>query len=234
MVLEWARDARGYRLVEAIPAALLPENPLMPEGWRFRHPIVPERPQRIVRHGGTLIPYQPTATLDLIFREFINTDPTPEGILGFVNRFGPLTRSGNQYVEGEGEKMIGDPVEWVIDSLNFMIETLATDARDKEAHRFLGRALGADGIRLNGIEVRLVFDERTQSPRILQVPGDLWTALYLRLFEVQLSDIALRRCGHCNALFTAGLGTGRHLNAKFCSDEHRIQFNSLKRTPRAA
>jgi len=29
------------------------------------------------------------------------------------------------------------------------------------------------------------------------------------------------------------MGTGRHLNARFCTDAHRIAFNSLKRTPKA-
>jgi len=32
------------------------------------------------------------------------------------------------------------------------------------------------------------------------------------------------------AFFEAGRGTGRRLDAKFCSDEHRIAFNSLKRS----
>jgi hypothetical protein len=225
IVLVWERDARGYHLVEETPVEL-PPNPLMPEGWRPRLPEIPGA--RIVRQGGSLIPYRPAATLDLIFREFLNSDPTPAGMLDFVNRFGPLIRAGNC-------EAVGQPVSTAINTLELMTDLIEANALDKEAHkRALQKVLGADGIRLAGIEVHLVFDERTQTPRTQQVVCDLQAALYLKLFEVMLSDIVLRRCGQCNALFAAGLGTGRHLNAKFCCDEHRILFNSLKRTPRAA
>jgi hypothetical protein len=240
--LEWARDALGYRLVEAEPPAPPPKMPanmlpellgmsrgsvvpglILPEGWRASR-ADPGKPQRIVRFGGSLVPYRPTETLDLIFREFLNADPTAEGVLDFINRFGPLTRSGN---EEEGE-----PVAPVIDLLNVMDEMI--DLNKGVQKRALAKFLGADGARLAGVEVRLVFDERTQALRTQQVAYDLMAALWLRLIEVMASDIVLRRCGHCNALFTAGLGTGRHLNARFCCDEHRVLFNSRKRTPRAA
>ena len=116
-----------------------------------------------------------------------------------------------------------------------MTELVELSALNKDAaKRSLAKHLGADGISLTGVEVRLFFDERTQSLRTQQVAHDLRFALTLRLYKVMVSDVVLRRCGYCNALFTAGLGTGRHLNAKFCSDEHRVLFNSLKRTPRAA
>jgi hypothetical protein len=240
--LEWSRDALGYRLVEAEPPAPTPgmsTNMLqalrpgsvvpdltLPEVWRCR-PADPGKPQRIVRNGGSLVSYRPTETLDLIFREFLNADPTDSGVLDFVNRFGPLTRAGNTEE--------GEPIKPAIDILELTIAVIELGALNKDAaKRGLAKFLGADGVTLTGVEVRLLFDERTQTLRTQQVAFDLRAALWLRLVEVLASDIVLRRCGHCNALFTAGLGTGRHLNAKFCSDEHRVLFNSLKRTPRAA
>src|SRR5262249_45479874 len=87
-------------------------------------------------------------------------------------------------------------------------------------------------IRLSGVEVRLIFDEQAQALRTLQITHDLATALWLRLIVWLESDVILRRCGHCHAIFTAGTGTGRDSKARFCSDEHRIRFNSLKRTPK--
>src|SRR5580692_293689 len=112
--LEWSRDALGYRLVEAPPPAPTPELPMNMMGAMQQGLIVPDltfpelwrassradQPERIVRAGGSLVPYRPTETLDLIFREFLNADPTAEGVLDFINRFGPLTCSGN---EEEGE-----------------------------------------------------------------------------------------------------------------------------------
>lgn len=40
-----------------------------------------------------------------------------------------------------------------------------------------------------------------------------------------------KQCRHCNEWFEAGPGTGRRVDAEFCSDEHRIRFHSLARTP---
>ena len=242
--LEWWRDALGYRIEEATPPPELPRNMLrtllagypeftpgvtLPELWRASRPADLGNPERIVPNGGTRTPYRPSETIDLIFCEFVSTDPTAEGLRDFMNRFGPLTRPGL-------DPEVGEPVKDATEFLAFLTEFI--DAWGEETKsvrkRALAKVLGTDGLRVAGVEVRLVFDERTQAPRTQQVALDLETALFLRLFDVLLSDTVLRRCKHCNALFTAGLGTDRHLNARFCSDEHRILFNSLKRTPKAA
>jgi hypothetical protein len=242
---EWYRDAMGYRLVEAVPPTPAPEMPknalaaflrgdlvMLPEGFLAPRPTDPGKPQRIIRAGGTLVPYRPAETLDLMFRELVNTVPTAEGVLGFVSRFGPLTRLGLDEKEGE-------PIEFAINSIVNMNEFIdawstlsgigkAIQARALESH------LGADGLRIAQLDVRLVFDQKARSLKTQLIVGDLFVALWLRMVEVVTSDTVLRRCAHCKALFTAGLGTDRRLDAKFCSDEHRILFNSLKRTPREA
>lgn len=40
----------------------------------------------------------------------------------------------------------------------------------------------------------------------------------------------LSDCQHCHRAFEHGRGTGRRLDAKFCSDQCRISFNSLRRS----
>jgi hypothetical protein len=59
---------------------------------------------------------------------------------------------------------------------------------------------------------------------------DLLGAIMLRATQVSEGG-ALRQCLHCAGLFKAGPGSNpkRRLDAKFCTDEHRIAFNSLNR-----
>jgi len=237
--LEWWRDARGYRLDEEIdPSQLCPPRAdvgtsgppgfvsffSFPEAWLASQPKIPGR---IVRAGGRLISYRPVEMLDQIFNAYINTEPTPEGLLGFVNRFGPLTPYGNED--------FGELVEFAINHLKSTIALIrAYGETDKATQkRALAGFLGPDGLESPGIKLRIVFDEQAQTLRTEQIVKDLSTALWLRQLEIMGSDTLMRRCGHCGAWFTAGMGTGRHLNARFCTDAHRIAFNSLKRTPKA-
>jgi hypothetical protein len=39
-------------------------------------------------------------------------------------------------------------------------------------------------------------------------------------------------CRHCMEVFTVGPGTGRRMDAIFCSDAHRVRFHSLQRSPK--
>ncbi len=60
--------------------------------------------------------------------------------------------------------------------------------------------------------------------------GDLLAALWVQVGQSIGSGAIIRRCQQCGELFEVGLGTGRRQDAKFCSDKHRIAFNSLKRS----
>jgi hypothetical protein len=241
--LEWWRDARGYRLEEEQGTRFRDptrEPPLggvnppydaasafnFPEGWWAAQPKIPGR---IVRAGGRQISYRPIEMLDQIFNAYINTEPTPQGLLGFINRFGPFTRFGL-------DENFGESVEFAINNLNYTTDLIEAFGKTDKAdqRRALATQLGPDGLVTPSIKVRVLFDEQTQTLRTEHVVQDLASALWLRLLEIQASDIVMRKCGHCGAWFTAGMGTGRHLNARFCTDEHRIAFNSLKRTPKAA
>lgn len=236
ILLDWSRDARGYRLEEPSaqpPNALLgdiPYAPLvaLPEGFLARHPKAGTQ-TRILRQGGSLVPCGWPLSLDAALQAFLNKAATPEGMLEFVNGFGALTKLGNMMDVGEA---VADALELHAGLTRIITGAAALDKDEKK--KALASFLGADGIRLMDIEVRLVFDEQTQMLRTLQVASDLATALWLRLLIHLTSNVAFRRCDHCSSLFTAGPGTGRDAKARFCSDEHRVRYNSLKRTPRVA
>ena len=240
--LEWRRDAKGYHLEPAAPPNPAPEGQNMmaalasgayspsmlflPEGFIVTCPTeAPGRPERILRAGGSIVPYRADEIVDLVFREFVNAKPNATGVLGFVNRFGPLTDSGHNEA--------GEPTSFaiaMIATMNQMIDVFVEVDGIEERRHFVERLLGADGMRMHmaSLDVRLVFDRRTMRAKTQITATDLFTLLWFRMIELFASETLLRRCAHCNALFTAGPGTDRRLDAKFCSDEHRVLFHRLK------
>jgi hypothetical protein len=61
-------------------------------------------------------------------------------------------------------------------------------------------------------------------------PSSLLDALWLQLEQSQQSGAEFRKCLHCSRLFSVGGNSGRLRFAKFCSDEHRKEFNSRARS----
>jgi hypothetical protein len=236
---EWERDAKGYRLAAESPGPVngLEHYVRFPEG--FPEPeIAPPEKLFLVPNGGTLIRYR-ADDIDLIFREFVNTPLTAYAVREFANRWGTL-------LPLEGEE--AEPVEIALNTIaemNRFVDAWVmpeTDKRDKPLvmeeftgpltrARLLEEIIGPDGWDIGRLKARLIFDRRTKAPRTQVVIPTLATALYWRMYEMLTSDTVIRRCGHCNALFTAGVGTDRRLDAKFCSDEHRFLYHRLKNAP---
>jgi hypothetical protein len=233
---EWWRDAKGYRLVSlwSSTTAIQTSSPsgviLSATGEILpgTNVVLPatllsgdlSKPQRIVRCGGSLISYRPLITFDGLFRQFANAPPAPEGILDFIDRFGPLTRDGLDEKQGED-------VSRLIEHTAAMSRILNEYSRGHKAG--LAQVLDTDEIKLGDIKTVLINDPATRTPRLKLSVADLLTALWLQLGQTLSSGATIRRCAQCGMLFEAGPGTGRRFDAKFCSDDHRITFNSQKR-----
>ena len=251
---EWWRDAKGYRLVVGEPpkqpkqikwgettaisagqdafansiimlatgdilqtaSVILPETLLRTNAERLGH--------RIVRSGGDLIPYRPLSDFDGLFRLFANAAPTTEGMLDFIDKFGPLTRDGLDEERGEH-------VSDLIEQAEAMSKILDLYSSGRNAG--LVEILRNDRITLTKIETALISDPATRTLRLQLSVVDLLAGMWVQLGQTLSSGATMRRCEQCGMLFEAGPGTGRRLDAKFCSDDHRIAFNSQKRTKRS-
>ena len=257
---EWELDAKGYELtddelqVPLLPPTLfgpsgilVPENRFpdlpadsnaaatyfpsvrFPDGLPVPPPdLAPEDQRlRVVRNGGRLVGYRVAQdNLGRVFEDFVNVrDAT--GVRDFYNRWGPLGRSGN--IEGYGE-----PIWYlakVISRMNQFVNAWAHPDKAKR-ERFIERTLGPDGFGICDIEHFLVFDPQTRKPRRqLRIPN-LFAALWMGMTDVLTNeDKVLRRCAHCNELFTAGGDGDRRLDSRFCSDQHRILYHRMKNAP---
>ena len=244
---EWWRCSNGYRLVAEKPPIRLPQikwgesttiyagqhfkdYSISPNGDIILNVKLPETllnnssrnlQERIVCQRGARISYRPLETFPTLFRQFATAEPTSRGILDFINSFGPLTRDGLDEKRGEN-------VSALIEQVKAMRQVINVYPREDKPD--LPRLLGTNGIELSSIKTSLISDPVTRMPRLQLSVVDLLTALWLQLGQALSSGATIRRCEHCGLLFEAGPGTGRRLDAKFCRDEHRVAFNSLKRS----
>jgi hypothetical protein len=222
---EWERDREGYEL---LPGWLkdLPTNlivPLDPVKGDDGGPLAQPRPYgRIVRRGGELVRYRPFERTDGLFTVFLGAvvrggnRVRTEGLLDFVQRFGPLTRSGNGPV--------GEDVRIGLSEAEQMSELVAQHPEERAV-----RLVQQGDRSLASVEVRLGLHQLRHRPQLFYRPTSLIEAMRLELGFALTSDATLRRCEFCGNWFEAGRGTGRREDAKFCSDQHRIDFNSQKR-----
>ena len=199
---DWARDPKGYHLVETV------------------------RPMRVIRNGKGQAPKdfehsRPLSTTDSLFRIFANIATSPQGVLEFVERFGPLTHDG-------GDPKIGDDVNLVISNANHMRQLLRySSGLQKGPHLPLNRH---QATRSSLIHAQVIWDPATKAPKWILCPATLLDALWLQLGQALTSGGRISQCQHCGSWFEAGRKTGRRLDSKFCCDEHRSAFNSLKRS----
>jgi hypothetical protein len=217
----WWRDEAGYEFVPATPdnadrsveRAVEDFLPLSMGGE-------PSRRDRIVRRGGQLVPYRPFEHAGGIYGIFATLGKTDKGVLEFFTRFGPLTQAGLDRGCGEDLRFVRATVEAVNELLSFPI---------RERVSYFSR-FGDKGLSWSRIDVALVFNPVTGKPQFRFTPPTLHNALWLEFGQVLSSDATMRNCVHCGAWFEAGPGTGRREDAKFCSDAHRIAFNSRRRS----
>ncbi len=245
----WQRNLAGYRLVGPAPgggnAPLIgglqdgvPEDGFL-MGFREimgvdRYEEHRERPrwrssQRIVPiavEAAQLEYYEPLERFPRLFTYFASIPKTPEGLLDFVNKFGSLSVYGTphpdyKYTTEQWVDHFGDVVEYFLDMARIMEAMLSAPVVNKD-------------LPVAGVTAKLSPDPVDGGLRLKLGVGDLASALWLQFAQHVSSGASLRRCHQCNTWFEVGAGTGRRLDAKFCSDEHRILFNSRRRSERVA
>jgi hypothetical protein len=221
---EWWRDAKGYRL--AVPEPPKPRPKEVHPEFGVIHPYELDsnrfgKPQRVVPNGGELIPYQPLSKFDKLSDAFASIR-TPETVLYFVQHYGPLTEAGLDPDQGEN-------VEDALKQATFFRDLLnGGRPRRKRTSAFFGGSV-TESTHFASLDASLTPDA-FGALRLRVLPKNLLDALWLQLAHVLAAGTSIRACLLCGTWFGAGPGTNKRLDAKFCSDEHRVLYNSRRRT----
>jgi hypothetical protein len=223
---EWYRDKKGYRIApfnSVAPEALWKQSPDANVPW-----IVPNG------KAEAAIRYRPFAQGGDLCAAFAAVT-TPEALARFVNDHGLLTWSGFHFFHPNDPAFkdfpAGEPVRLGLAAAEMFRELLQFRASSnfrKLASHFQSKIAGFVGGGQTGIVELLPDPER--GIRLKISPPTLLGALWYQL-ALKLSDATLRACPLCNRVFEVGRGTGLRADARFCCQEHKVQyFNQNRRT----
>lgn len=176
--------------------------------------------QRVMWRQVSLSKYQPLKQFPSLFADFAKLQSSTQ-VLDFVNKFGPLTKEGLDPQKGES-------ADTILESAKQMRSVSETLNRPRPSILNGGEPV-AQGI---AITASLVVDRKTKTPKVQLTLRDLRMGIWMQFAFAVSGGVALRTCDECGGLFPAGPGFDRRSDARFCSDEHRIHYNSLKRSAR--
>ena len=187
----WYKDQKGYRLIPAKPLKLRKGQSMLDVE------AADIQPARIVRNGGKLERYQPLKIPNL-FRKFIDMSRSDEGLLKFVETYGPLTHHG---LRGNGE---------IVPEIIRQAEDMSQVVRG-----------GILSMPLSKLNASIVTDHN--AIRLKVSPACLLDALWLQLAQVQSgpNKAKLRFCAQCDK----PLDADKRSDAKFCSDKCRVDHS---------
>jgi hypothetical protein len=171
--------------------------------------------QRVGRSGGSVETYKPLEGHENPLGQFASLE-SPETVLDFVRKFGPLTFEGMDESKGEN-------VGTALQQARLMSQVLRAakheqyplDMPEEPTPISLAIKIGEAGL---------------ERPFLKLEPRTLLDAIWLQLAQILAGDGEIRHCRYCGVWFAAGGRSGRRQDAKFCSDEHRIAFNNQRRT----
>ena len=176
---------------------------------------------RVVRNGRPKDPLEVARPLDQtpeLFRIFASRVTKDLDVLAFVQRYGPLTFYANTP---------GDIIEEVLFHARTMRSLLNSFSGQLWKPDLAGKF---DALPSCTLHAAVVWDHVKKSLRWELRPSTLLDGLWLQFGQAVTRGAHIRACAHCGEWFETGAGTGRRLDAKFCCDEHRTAFNSLKRS----
>ena len=146
-----------------------------------------------------------------LYRRFAEVD-NGLALLNFIKKFGRLA-------DERTDEGAGDSVHYLLDQAKHMQVSIEFFEKRKR------------------LPVAQVFDlkakvivNRTGRVEKMLLPQTLLQALWLQFIYTPLGGMKLLECKYCHEQFWAGPGTDRRADAKFCSLDHQVLFNSRKRS----
>jgi hypothetical protein len=197
----------------------------------------------VASNGPERTPYRPldrpgSGDLYLLFANVMNADD----LLRFIERWGPLMTDAANW---------GDPVPPLLREANFFRRLLAHKDRAKKLASVFTSEMRAREIRAykragdtapHSIDesnlfrmvgrIDLVADP-SKGVRLRIGTHCLIGALWWQLGQKLSGNASFAECRQCGEWFETGPGTGRHVDANFCCNEHKVTFFSHARSRRS-
>jgi hypothetical protein len=153
----------------------------------------------------------------VLYSAFANEVLTPESLLKFVKRYGSLTERGLD--QGDDVRR----VLWHADQMRALLKIRSVQ-RD---NRGQVKTFGFPNIVLHAA---VDWERNTLAARWVFRPTTFLDGLWLQLGQAITRGACIQICSLCGDLFEVGYPSDRRLDSKFCRDEHRVQYNSRKRS----
>lgn len=198
---EWSRDSAGYH----IETRQYPEIMREGIGLLALPPDTPTEYECVVPNGGPPEYYRPLDEEPSLFAILAATEPTPEGIKGFAEKYGFLAKAESV-----------QPIDWVdyIEGMRSIV-----DALQDGNYQGIADAFNESGD--DDLSIKFNFMHGRNRPVLHLAPQTLMAALWLQVAQHVSSDRELRMCLHCGTGFVFGSGTRRRRSGHYCSDRCR-------------
>lgn len=209
---ELEHDKAGYRVVPADP---------LPKGPRTSLLMGIKNHARIVRVGGELIRKRPLDRYPDLYTSFAKLPGDGESMAEWMTRFGPMLPAVHE--------TDGLPVAVLRAEIANLRSLIEASQQKPAAFRHVTKE---HGIHLRDMSAVLTVEQSDFRFVLSLRPKSLIGGMWIQFARDLTQGARLPVCRHCGRIFPAGPGTGRRLDAEFCSKEHQVAFNSLERTRR--
>jgi hypothetical protein len=175
----------------------------------------------VIRNGSRKDNWEPLEPLKnkSLYSAFANEVASVEGLLKFVQRHGPLTEEGHYQ---------GDDVRHVLrnaDRMRYLLKIRSVQRKKRGQAKTLALEFP-----FTPLHVGVDWERTTFALRWVFRPLTLLDGLWVQFGQAITGGAFLQTCGLCRDWFPVGYPSDRRLDSKFCCDEHRVQYNSLKRS----
>ena len=196
----------------------------------------------LVPTGRKLERYRPLEMYPALFMELADTDPTPEGATGFINKYGPpmvdhvfktmppadlwlvleaakavksIVRSWERYRETAncGWRAILEAAK----AVKSIVRSWERYRETRNTQTFLRRLRSEPSLRHASFTIHLKQASEDDKLSMVLVPNDLLAAIWLQLAQAITKNYGFRQCDECLTWFEVAPGKGRP-EKRFCSN----------------
>ena len=168
----------------------------------------------LVPTGRKLERYRPLEMYPALFMELADTDPTPEGATGFINKYGP------PMVDHVFKTMPPADLWLVLEAAKAVKSIVRSWERYRETRNtqtFLRRLRSEPSLRHASFTIHLKQASEDDKLSMVLVPNDLLAAIWLQLAQAITKNYGFRQCDECLTWFEVAPGKGRP-EKRFCSN----------------